>query len=332
MKKIIILILLVLSCTGCKAANRIYYDMYIASIGLQKTNEGYNGYFYLPSSIDVGNTEKSSEGEAAEVAMVEGETLQGVFSNLDLTTTLKMNLNHISSIVLDDSMVEKGELDKLIDFVKNSNSFDYNFYLFVTDSKIDDIYSLKNPNDESVILSALCDPIANTNIYATIEPPHFLNFCRDYYNNQTVGIPLISSEAIWNEKDDSIYCHGVGFYNRELNLYKKYTDNEFSFLKKHKNFDYSDANIGVRLNDYKINIKYNDSVIKVSSKYEILYSNIDNEEEYLKNIINSSIDKLIIKNDEIDFINLKYNDSINKSYTIEIKLKNKIKKPQKFET
>lgn len=324
MKKFIIIILFILSCSSCKAANRIYYDMYIASIGLEKADEGYNGYFYLPSSVDVGQTDKSSDSEASEVAKVWGETLVDVFSNLDLSTALKMNLEHISSIVLNESMMTDDELLKLIEYVKNSNHLDYNFYLFVTNDKMEDLYSLENPNNESVILSLLCDPIANTKIYSMIEPPHFLNFCRDFYNDKTFGIPVISAEAIWNDKDDSVYSSGVCYYNRSLNSYKSYSDLNFRFLKKHEKLDYSDENISVVLKDYNVKLKYNDYVeIKVSSKYEILYSNIDNANVYLTNLISDRLDKLIDKNEEIDFLNLKYNQAEEKRYSISISLKEK---------
>lgn len=324
MKKIIIIILFILSCSSCKAANRIYYDMYIASIGLEKADDGYNAYFYLPSSVDVGQTDKSSDGKASEVAKVWGETLVDVFSNLDLSTALKMNLEHISSIVLNESMMNNDELLKLIEYVKNSHHLDYNFYLFVTNDKMEDLYSLENPNDESVILSLLCDPIANTKIYSMIEPPHFLNFCRDFYNDKTFGIPLISAEAIWNEKDDSVYSSGACYYNRLLNSYRSYNDLDFRFLKKHEKLDYSDENISVVLKNYNVKLKYDNSVdIRVSSKYEILYSNVSNVEEYLRKLIISALDKLIDKNDEIDFLNLKYNDSLAKPIKININLKEK---------
>lgn len=51
MKKLIILLVFLL--TGCSSSS-ITDSVYIASVGLDYEDNEYKGYFYLPSSVDVG--------------------------------------------------------------------------------------------------------------------------------------------------------------------------------------------------------------------------------------------------------------------------------------
>ncbi len=327
MKKITLLWMMICLCfilTGCKAANQIYSNMYIASIGFEYKDDEYIGYFFLPSSMSVGNTDSSSsEKSPAEIAVVKGKNIADIFNNLDLSTTLKMNLKHISSVVLHESVLNEEDLNDLIWYVKSSNTFDYNFYVFTTKDDIKEIYQIKNPNEESVILTMLCEPISSSYAYTAADPLHFLNFCRDYYNGKVLSFALIEPTKIWNEENDSTYCRGVTFYKTGEPHIFSYEEENFEFLKSNESLNYSDDNLSVLLSDYHCKISYKKQVrIEIEAKYKIMYSNILEEKYYLENLIQENIQSLIDRyQNEIDFLNLAYHDSNLKNITISVKLK-----------
>lgn len=325
MKKILILFLILLSCllTSCKAANSIYYNTFIASIGLEKNNDNYTGYFFLPSSIALGNTKQDKSEDASEIAKVEGNNIFDVFDNFFLSSAITMNLKHISTIVLHESILNNDDINKIISFINGYEGVDLNFYIFTTNSKLEDIYSVKNPNNESVILTMLCEPLGADYIYTIAKPVHFLNFCRDYYNEKVIYLPVLSPANIWGEEIDSNYCRGVTFLSINNVALFDHTYEDFMYISSKREFEYNDNNISVIYEGYSFNIKYDDVVkIKINSKYKVLNSCINNEKEYLEKLVNDKVSNLILSYlNRIDFLNLKYNNSLNKSININIDFK-----------
>lgn len=311
--------------TGCRAANQIYSNMYIASIGFEHQEDEYTGYFFLPSSMSVGNTDSgSSDKNPSEIAVVRGKTIADVFNNLDLSTTLKMNLKHISSIVLHESILNEKDLQDLMEYVKSSNTFDYNFYIFTTKDEIQEIYQVKNPNEESVILTMLCEPISSAYAYTAANPPHFLNFCRDYYNGKVLSFALIEPTKIWSEENDSTYCRGVAFYKGgKLNIFGYEEEENFEFFKSNASLSYSDDYISVLFTNYQVKISYKEEVnITVKSKYKVLYFDMPAEKSYLEEKIQADMLALIEKYEkDIDFLNLQYNASEHKNVKVSVDFK-----------
>lgn len=325
------IILLLLSClflTGCRASNTIYHNLYIASIGFEHTGEGYTGYFFLPSSMDVGNTSQNTSDKSSEVAVVEGDSISSVFYNLELSSTLNINLKHISSIVLHESMLNDEDLQDFIQYIKESKGFDYNFYIFSTTDKVEDIYKLKNPNQESVILTMLVEPKASSYAFIAAAPIHFLNFCRDYLNDKVIPLPLIDVEKIWSEEKDSTYCRGITFLSKGKGYSYSYDVEQFEFLKSNVNLEYSDEIISIIMDTYDVRYKYNKSgvEISVSVKYRSFYSKIeDGLDEYIKNVIVNKITSLIKDyQQEIDFLNFKYYGCTDSKVVVKVNIKQQI--------
>ena len=325
MKKILILFLILFSCllTSCKAANSIYYNTFIASIGFEKNNDKYTGYFFLPSSIALGNTKQDKSEDASQIAKVDGDNIFDVFNNFFLSSAITMNLKHISTIVLHESILNNADINKIISFIKEYEGADLNFYIFTTNSKLEDIYSVKNPNNESVILTMLCEPLGSNYIYTIAKPVHFLNFCRDYYNEKVIYLPVLSPANIWDDKIDSCYCRGVTFLSIKNVALFDYRYEDFEYISSKNEFEYNDDNISVIYEGYSFKIKYDDIInINIKSKVNILYSNINNELEYIKEMIEKKISNLILNfQEKTDFLNLKYNSSLNKSIKINVELK-----------
>lgn len=325
------ILLLILSClflTGCRASSAIYYNLYIASIGFEHTDTGYTGHFFLPSSMDVGNTNQDASDKSSEVAVVEGDSISSVFYNLELSSTLNINLKHISSIVLHESMLNDEDLRDFIKYIKESKGFDYNFYIFTATDKVEDIYKLKNPNQESVILTMLVEPKVSSYAFIAAAPIHFLNFCRDYLNDKVIPLPLIDVEKIWSEEKDSTYCRGVTFLSKGKGYSYSYDVEQFEFLKSNINLEYSDEVISIIMDTYDIRYKYNKLGVEiaVSVKYRSFYSKLENDsDEYIKNVIINKISSLIKDyQQEIDFLNFEYYGCTDSQVTYKVNVKQQI--------
>lgn len=307
MKKILFLILIVFSLTSCRAANAIYYNLYFASIGLEYENDEYIGYFYLPSSMDLGN-DKSNNEQKAEVAKANGKTLQEVFNNIEASSFLIMNFKHISSFVLHEEILKNNKLDDIISFINSFKEIDKNFFIFTTSDKLEDVYKLKNMNNESLILTTLTEPKINQYIFSSSKPIHYLNFCRDYYNEKTIDLPYIETKSIFTDDIDSIICKGVCFVNR--NNYLIYnSNNTFNYFNDNINMSFYDKNINVIIEKYTPCFKYKNGkiIMKVNFEYRVLSSNVENDEEYFKKGINDIIINTFNETkDKIDFLNSKY--------------------------
>ncbi len=322
MKKMLILCFLMLILSSCRAANTIYYNIYIASIGFEKSEEGYTGYFFLPSSMDVGNTKKESTDVSSQLAVVQGKNIPDVLNSLELSSSLELNLKHISSFVLHESILNQKDIEDLISYVKESPTFDFNIYIFTTKDSVKDIYSIKNPNNESIILTMLCEPVTSAYTFMAAKPPHFLNFCRDYYNGKVLPLALLEPGQIWKEEIDSTYCRGVTFFNGDKAYGFKHEEADFSYLKSNKTIEYNDESISVCLSDYSCKVKYKEKVeIQIQSKYSVLYSHRQDIKRYLEEQIESKIKDLLRYQEEIDFLNLAYYDSLDKPIEIKILLK-----------
>ena len=159
--------------------------------GVEKEEDTYIGYFYLPLSSDVGKTENKENQGIGQYAKVEGKTLAEVFENIQFSTELEVNLRHASSMVIHKDLMNDDFLNELIAFVKKDAGIDYNFYLFVTEDKMEDIFQFENPNKESVIYSVLVSTLDSPSIYMAANPIHFVKFAREFYSNRCISFPLL---------------------------------------------------------------------------------------------------------------------------------------------
>lgn len=316
MKKIITILFLIFILSSCSTKDAVSKSIYIASIGFEHNDDGYTGYFLCPSSVDVG---QQKNGNEASVAKISGDGIIDIFNKFYESSSLILNYKHISTIILDISMLEPDIINSFIDFFIKSNSVDFNFHIFVTDEDINEIFKVKNPNNESSILSIIIEPIYSEYSYYTAKPIHFLNFSRDYYNNKTIHIPYIELSDIWDE-EKSLMASGLLFYDEGKKSLLK-SNNDFIFLKSFNKLEYNRDNLAVIFTDYKVNIDYKSNKIKITSFYEVINEDISNEEleKFIKNKINEMIDKLSF----VDFLNINYYNKKYEELSISINLNKK---------
>lgn len=199
--KNIYLIIFIFILSGCM--DNVNESLFIASIGIERQDEELRGYFYLPLSNDVGKTEGEGKG-SGEFLEVGGKSIQEIFNNAKAVNSLDVNLNHVSSVVLNNELYNPSFLDEFINFVKKSQLLDFNFYFFATEEKMKDIYSFQNPNQESVLNSLLVVSGDNEGLRLVGEPVHFIDFSKKFYSNRTILVPTLTIEELWHINDKKV--------------------------------------------------------------------------------------------------------------------------------
>lgn len=306
MKRIMLLIILILLCS-CSSYD-ISKTLFIASVGIEQAEDKYVGYFYLPLSSDIGKTEAKENKGQGHYAKTKGESIYELFYNLENSSSLTINLNHISSIVLNEKILNDDFIGELLNYIKYSLSVDFNFYLFVTAEKLEDIYSFKNPNQESVLNSLLVSTSDAEKNFLVAKPLHFLCFVRDYYKDRSILFPFLDLEEIWNieskyEKNFHIQG-GIYYYKGKI---KRVIKNEGSpYFSSAKSFyDRINENI-IYFTRYKMKIAYKERLlINIYLNYEVYNSNAIEEgavEEHIKKRITSYLEEF----NEVDPLNIRY--------------------------
>ena len=315
MRKLWFLVFVVFLMSGCRSTNKILYSLYVASIGISYDNDMYSVYFFIPSSVEVGSIEGANE--KSSVAVLKGKTISQAFYSLEESSTLNLNLKHISSFIIHNSIFENNKIDEFIEFIKKYEDIDFNFYIYATGCEISDIYKIENPNNESVVLTPLAEPLVSKYICLSANPIHYSNFVRDYYLKKTIKIPLIENVNIWNNDKKSIYVKGISLFNDDSYIAIPQEKSKFLYLKSNEAFNFINDDLSAEIHDYKVKISYSDVVkIKCSGNVNIFKGNVSSIEDSISSLIMDAIYEYA----EFDLLNLNYYKSINKEIIIDIKL------------
>lgn len=314
--KLVVLSFFCFLLAGCSNAFDISKILFIASIGIEKgEDKTYSGYFYLPLSSDIGKTDSAENKGKGQYAKVSGNSIPDLFKNVDITSSLKMNFRHVSSIVLKDDLVTDSFIREFIDFIKYSLEIDFNCYLFTTKEKLKDIYEFENPNQESVLNSMLVSTADVKDIYLVAKPMHFLEFSRRYFSDRSLFLPYLDVEEIWSvdgSKVKNCYCvNALYFYQ---GTQKKVIENPGSpYLTTTKKFDDLIEDASVSFKNYKIKVKYNEiASLSVHFDYEIYQSQKMITEDQIKNYIKNRITNYLKEYQDMDPLDLKYYATLKK--------------------
>ncbi len=311
-KKVFLLCLLFgIFLVGCEFQN-ISEVLFIASVGFEKTEEGYAGFFYLPMSDDIGKSDTAEGKGSGQYAKVEGKNISEVFQNIQISTELKINMRHASSMVFNVELLNDEFIEEFIQFIKNASCIDFNFYLFATEDKMEDVYSFENPNKESVLNSVLVSSMDSPSIYLAAQPIHFLEFCRMYYTDRSIQLPLLLVEKIWtidSEEVQSYHCADcVYFYQNQVRVVKD--DAGSPYLKTNKHFYDVLESYQIGLLNYHLTIDYENLLkITVESKY-VKFTADFIEPQQIEHHIENRIQTYLTTWKDIDPLNLEYYNKV----------------------
>lgn len=330
MKKGICFILIFFSVflfSGC-TGHDISQILFIASIGIEKKEDKYQGYFYLPLSSDIGKPENTENKGKGEFAKTSGKSIPELFYNLQNSTSLVMNLKHVSSIVLNKELLNNEFLKELIDYIKYSLEIDFNCYIFVTSEKMEELYDFQNPNEESVLNSLLVST-SDVNVAFLVTPPiHFLKFTREFYTDRSILLPLLDLEEIWtiDGKPVKNFHTQSAIYYYKGNLKEVIKNPSSPYFSTASQFIDQIDKTSISFKDYKYDLEYKEVLhLNVEFSYEIFKTENAIQQEEIEAFVYNRIKTYIEEFQDVDPLNIEYFNSVYKrscTYdTIDIQVK-----------
>ncbi|MDE6241065.1 MAG: hypothetical protein K2M08_01445 [Anaeroplasmataceae bacterium] len=330
MKKILCGILVIFNLillAGCNSYD-ISKILFIASIGIEKKEDGYQGYFYLPLSSDIGKTETTENKGKGEFAKTTGQNIPELFYNLQNSTSLVMNLKHVSSIVLNKELLNKEFIIELLDYIKFSLDIDFNCYLFITKEKMDELYNFQNPNQESVLNSLLVSTSDANSSFLVTPPIHFLKFTREFYKDRSILLPMLDLEEIWtidSEPVKNFYAQSAIYYYKG-NLKEVVKNSSSPYFSTTSHFIDQIEKTSICFKDYKYGLDFKEVLhLNVEFSYEIYKTEHFIQSEEIKAFVNNRIKTYILEYQEMDPLNIEYYNTVygtSCSYdTIDIQIK-----------
>ncbi|MCM1131183.1 MAG: hypothetical protein NC310_06230 [Roseburia sp.] len=302
--------------------------LFIASVGIEKKEDEYQGYFYLPLSSDIGKAENTENKGKGEFAKTSGKNIPELFYNLQNSTSFITNLKHVSSIVLNKELLNEEFIVDLLDYVKYSLDIDFNCYLFVTKAKMDELYDFQNPNQESVLNSLLVSTSDVDNSFLVSPPIHFLKFTREFYKDRSILIPMLDIEEIWTIEGEAVnnFHAQSAIYYYKGNLKEVVKNPSSPYFSTTTQFIDQIDKTSISFKNYKCNLEFKDVLhLKVEFSYELYRTQQGLQEEEIKAFVYNRIKSYLLDFQDIDPLNISYYNTLydtNCSYdTINMEIK-----------
>lgn len=276
MKKILVIILTLLLCTGCFDYKEINDLAIISAIGIDYENDKY----IITLEILNDQIDKDSSKITSYTKTGSGKTLTSAIENASDKLSKELIFNHIKLMILSKSIVET-KFDNIIDLFLRNTYFRENFYVISsTDTKPEDL--LNHTTNEA--------PIASTAITDTLESISYSSntnilkkFDEIIEEVITYGIDTCFSNITL--KDDEFIVNGMSIFNNYN--YKGNLDNEYvkiynlltdNFDRPTYTINYDNLSFTVAINNGKLNTEINNGIINISGN--IMGRIIDNDPEF----------------------------------------------------
>ena len=267
MRKILIsfILLLVFVLSSCNTS--VNSSVYISSIGFEINENKLVGYFLSNPLTDISRKSEESKKEA-QYLKVEGESCYEVFNKAKQSLLIPLNFLHIKTIIFSKDCFETEYIEDFLNYLKSIRSVSYNFYVFATTSKIEEIYKFKNPEQISYQYSILSSPdLLEYKKFGT-EKLHFLDFANDYYNTRRyLHVPLLVVNELWNNnvtiEVDGFLAHGL-----KTNLYKNSEFRGMLYLYDQNTILFHDEEDVYRVTNYRVNNYKRNNKFVFSISYE----------------------------------------------------------------
>lgn len=260
---VIIFLMLVYCLSGCNTS--INSNVYISSIGFEMNDDKLVTYFLSNPLTDITRSSEDKE-KKAQFIKIEANSVYEAFLEAEQSMLSPLNFLHVKTVIFSEECFNSKYIEDFLTFIKSVRFISYNFYVFATISKIEDIYKFKNPEQISYQYSILSSPDLLNYSEFGIEKLHFLDFANDHYNkNRYLHVPLIIINDSWNDnvtlEVDGFLCYGL-----PITLYRnsEYTGMLYLYDKNSILF-HDDKNVyritNYRVNQYEKNNKFVFSII-----------------------------------------------------------------------
>ena len=250
MNKLIIFLGLILCLVGCNTS--VNSSVYISSIGFE-VNEGKLVAYFLSNPLTDISRKSEEDKKEAQYIKVEGESFYEVFNEAKQSLLIPLNFLHIKTVIFSKDCFETPYIEDFLNYLKSVRSISYNFYVFSTISKIEDIYKFKNPEQISYQYSILSSPDLLEYKKFGIEKLHFLDFANDYYNpRRYLHIPLLVVNDLWKDKT-TIEVDGFLCYELKPTLYQNSEFKGMLYLYDQNTILFHDDEDVYRVTNYRVN-------------------------------------------------------------------------------
>ena len=326
MRKILFIFLGVLMfiTTGCNTS--INSSVYISSIGFELNDEGKLVTYFLSNPLtDITRSSEDKEKEAQYIKL-ETDNIYEAFLEAKQSLLSPINFLHIKTVIFSEACFSSKYILEFFNYIKSVRFISYNFYVFATVSKIEDIYKFKNPEQISYQYSILSSPDLLTYSDFGIEKLHFLDFANDYFNeNRYLHIPLILINDSWG-KNITLEVDGFLCHDNPIKLYRNSEFQGMLYLYDKDSLLFQDGDdiyliTNYRVHEYKRTDKF---VFSLSYEEITIFGNGSKEkfEEKIVEEIKKYLDSYITNQDGLyliefyNYLNTKSLDIYN--YEVEI--------------
>lgn len=289
MKKVI-LVLLLLLCTGCWDYNELNNLAIVSGIAIDYKDDEY------AVTYEILNDKKVSQGENgsnSKVHLVEGQgkTIFEAFQNADLNVSKNAYFSHMKVIILSEE-VAKNHIKGIVDYLLRNPYMDTSTYTVVANgtdaSDIIDSATDADPVTSEMIYNMLQNNIHNKNIgtYQTFEE----NFSDMTGKGKDVIMPSISKEDDKLALDTLSLFHHFSFVNylneQDSMTYQLFSKNASNAVYEKVCDENKKTIIGIYKSNPKIEIEDNKVKIKLNLEATInengCEKNLNHPEAYLK--------------------------------------------------
>lgn len=266
--------------SGCMQTN-INSSIYISSIGFEASEGKLITYFLSNPLTNISRSENGSE-QKTEFIKVETESVYEAFLIAEQTLLSPLNYKHIKTVIFKEELFKTGFVDEFFTFMKSVLNVSYNYYVFATLDKIEEIYTFKNPEQISYQYSVLSSPnLLKFHEYGT-EKLHFLDFVNDYYEEgRYLHIPLIKVNKSWN-KNTTLEVNGFISVSKITHVYENSKFPGMLFLYNSDLVLYETEDSIYRIVDYKVSVKEKKGVLTLILSYDDLFVFGDGSEQILQ--------------------------------------------------
>lgn len=314
MKKILILIILLFTCTGCYDYKEINDLAIISAIGVDYNNDMY----IITLEVLNDKIDKSSSKITSYTRVGSGDTLTSAIESATDKLAKQPLFNHIKLMVLSDTIVQN-KFDNIIDLFLRNTYFRENFYVISSMNTKPDIL-LNNTTDENPVASntitSLLENVSyssNTNVQKKFDEiveevtTFGIDTCFSNIDLQENEF-IISGMTIFKDYDykDVLDNDYVKLYNLLKDEFDrptftiKYDDLSFTVAVNNGKLDSSIENGVINIkgnlmgrildNDPKFNIRNKDNLEKLDNNFSRLLN--DKLQEFMKVIQESDSDIL----------------------------------------
>lgn len=316
MKKIILFIfsfLIIILLMGCKQKYTIDQTLFIDSIGLDynKETKKYSIYYHIASSKTLLTTQMGG-GSSETVYSIGHVEAFGIYEGFDLifkNSIKNVTLTHVQSMILTFDFINLENLNKLCTMLKTYDYIAPNFYVFATESKLSEIYSLQNPENISPFFSL----ITGNDFVTAYDLTYFTELVRSIYEKYIITkfIVIKSRDDIWQNNDEKITSvapiGNLYINNDDQKLFLKNEDFKALSIINHEIFSTivdNDTYYSIHNNNIIIKEKDKKFIIKVNGTFYTTNINVLNREEIRENFtkfIEDEFIKLINYSKEYNF-------------------------------